>query len=146
MVLCYKCGEYGYLGRGWAENSRRHSGDRYRTLYIRHYSSEKYHEMMEKYRSHEIKSRPNGQKRCYVPLNVKLWPTTNMEVHIPYCNIRTYRYSPKIYLEEGRVLYNVRTREVDENERLPKIYRSPSSRPPTPPGLSVRPTVRLSHG
>lgn len=64
FFLCPKCGEYGYLGRGWIAHAR---GTRYHVNYIRHYNPEKYHRQMERYRNHEIKSRPNGQKRCYVP-------------------------------------------------------------------------------
>ena len=61
--LCPKCGKYGYLGKGWARNPR----IRYKVFYIRHYDSEVYHRQMVRYRNHEIKSRPNGQRRCYVP-------------------------------------------------------------------------------
>lgn len=80
-VFCYKCEEYGYLGYGWTKNSY---GTQYQTNYIRHYSSEKYHKMMEEYRSHKIKSRPNGQKRCYVPL-VDFYPTANREYYTACC-------------------------------------------------------------
>ena len=113
------CGEYGHVGDGWVESRYRfkdrpesaflgiesrgyHYGEpygRYHRLYIRHYSHEKYEKQMEKYRSHKIKSRPNGQKRCYPPLHVYYYQ--NGEYCIAFCyNTPGYRMKkkmPKIY-------------------------------------------------
>jgi hypothetical protein len=44
---------------------------RYKTPYIHHYDPEKFHEDMERYRSHEIKPRPNGQRSCFIPKHVQ---------------------------------------------------------------------------
>jgi hypothetical protein len=55
---------------------------RYRTRYIRHYSPEVYDKQMERYRNHEIKSRPNGQKRCYVSGLVEFYRPE--DYHIAY--------------------------------------------------------------
>lgn len=86
MVLCCKCGEYGYVGHGTVDSiyrpkfrkgyidtvyivqpNKKVIYGRYVKFYIRHpYSSERYHKDMIRYRNHEIRSRPNGQKRCYL--------------------------------------------------------------------------------
>lgn len=130
-ILCPRCWEYGYLGKGWVYRDRnrdiyRHRhGIRYRIYYVRHYSPDKYRKQMEKYRSHKIRSRPNGQYRCNIRCRVKLFSIG--EYHVQFCRYRqpTYRIYPRIYLGEGKVLYNVKKR-VDEkslDETLPKIYR-----------------------
>jgi hypothetical protein len=126
------------VGHGWASSYRhshrnrgisrlRHEINkdvyaRYGTGYVRHYSHDKYREQMEKYRSHKIKSRPNGQKRCNIPCRVFFSVEEN---HVAFCRYRppTYRVYP--YLREGRVVYHVK-KLVDEkraDEMLPKIYR-----------------------
>jgi hypothetical protein len=96
-ILCYRCGEYGYSGRGWAHSSYRTKGKakakarrrygRYHTRYIRHYDSEKYHKQMERYRTHEIKSRPNGQKRCHVSRGVQFYSNGEYGVAFNYYHI-----------------------------------------------------------
>ena len=89
MVVCCRCGEYGYIAHGTVDSIYRpkfRNGyvstvyvvqpdkkivyGRYRKRYIRHpYSSEEYYKAkaMIRYRNHEIKSRPNGHgRRCYL--------------------------------------------------------------------------------
>lgn len=125
--LCCKCGEYGYLGR--ASVSSVYKGTiygRYYKYYIRHrYSSEKYHKQMERYRNHEIKSRPNGQRRCYLSLLTTQYDSRNGIAWCPYYfPTRTY---------EGRIL------EAPKNS-MEKIYRPTRPLPPQerPLPLAVR--------
>jgi hypothetical protein len=82
-ILCPKCGNYGWVGKGTILNPRKF---RYPVNYIRHYSSEVYHRQMVRYRNHEIKSRPNGQKRCYVPN--ACYEVIDGMYHIRVCGIR----------------------------------------------------------
>jgi hypothetical protein len=133
VIFCYKCGEYGYLGKGRTESTYRSKDRRspptsiydtkkgtyrevynyypmpntaypttfikkgtnrvlygyYKTRIIRHYSSQEYHETMKRYRSHEIKSRPNGQTRHYVEKHVKFRYSSFAKSMVAYCEPRT---------------------------------------------------------
>jgi hypothetical protein len=129
-VLCYKCNRNGYLRCGWVESSYRpkhkYSGlyglnpktnrvsyDRYGIFYIRHYSPEVYQKQMEKYRSHQLKSRPNGQKRCYIQADLRFrWDEENK---VGYAYMLNDSYWRSEY--EGRVLERAK-------RTLPKIYES----------------------
>ena len=84
--------------------------------YIRHYSSAKFHEMMKRYRSHEIKSRPNGQKRCYVSRDVRFYRNGRI-FHVTYCS---YVISPRYDMNMNKIGEVLERRE----ERLSKISRS----------------------
>jgi hypothetical protein len=103
MVLCCKCGEYGTIGGGPVDSiyrpKHRYVGlyplspsntvnyGRYWKHYIRHpYNSEKYHEAMIRYRNHEITSRPNGQRRCYLSSKTHYY-----EDGTPFCPIDLLR-------------------------------------------------------
>jgi hypothetical protein len=134
-VLCYKCGQNGYLCCGWVDSIYRlkpfrgeykYCGlgafdpkahkviyDRYGFFYIRHYSPEKYREQMKRYRSHQLKSRPNGQKRCYIPTDIKFhWDEENKRGSACMSKYHYYRS-----VRDGRILKS-------EKDRLPKIFRS----------------------
>lgn len=130
MVLCCRCGEYGYIGRGTVDSIYRpkfRNGyvrtvyvlhpdkkivyGRYRKYYIRHpYSSKEYHKHMIRYRNHEIKSRPNGHgRRCH------LSSRTLYDKHgIPFCS---YRYPENRY-------YGVIEKPWDGS--MEKLWRGPT--------------------
>lgn len=96
-VLCPKCWEYGSFGYGWTANPR---DNIFQVQYVRHYSSEVYRKQMVRYRNHEIKSRPNGQKRCYLG-GCAVYPLPNTDYDIAYC-----KYNP--HLEKGYRLHKLR--------------------------------------
>jgi hypothetical protein len=112
VAYCPKCGEYGYLHHGSVlsvyhpkhgkkvasvypvTDDNKVVYGQYSIRYIRHYSPEKYRQKMEEYKSHKIKSRPNGQKRCYIPVNVKFRYNLFGRCMQAYCDYFPYAYVP----------------------------------------------------
>ena len=107
VILCYKCGEYGFPGYGAVSSTyypkqgldkcasvyaprpgtKGITYGRYRIRYIRHeYSSEKYYKELKRYKSHEIKSWPNGQIRHYVHANVNFRYDYSARCMLARCN------------------------------------------------------------
>ncbi|CAN5875599.1 hypothetical protein BH23THE1_BH23THE1_20530 [soil metagenome] len=97
-VICTKCGKIGFPTLRWVRSyyyprSRDllygYTGDRvdasdrievgipkrkkFDSLYVCHYSKEKYNEQMKEYHNHTRKSRPNGRICHYIPKNPNIW-------------------------------------------------------------------------
>jgi hypothetical protein len=111
-IYCYTCGTYGFLGHGTAGSVYypKKGVDKCRTVYepkprtkgitygqyvtrhiIHEYSSAEYHKEMERYKNHEIKSRPNGhQRRCYVHTNVKFQYNIFARCLVAFCEYNPY--------------------------------------------------------
>jgi hypothetical protein len=126
-VLCHKCNQFGYLCCGRVDSIYRPKrgeycglfgydpgtnkviyDKRYGFFYIRHYSPEMYRKQMERYRSHQLKSRPNGQKRCYVKTSISFHWNEQNKFGAPCMDSRFYN---------GKRLPRARA-------KLPKIFRT----------------------
>jgi hypothetical protein len=126
-VLCYKCSQHGYLCCGRVDSIYRvklfrgqykycglgtFEPEKHKVVYYNRYGSEKYREQMERYRSHHLKSRPNGQKRCYIPTSIKFhWNEQNKR------GVACMLYHLYCTRSDGTILER-------EKDRMPKIFRS----------------------
>ena len=105
-VLCYKCGDYGYLGLGWTKSRYRLKFyGWYYFYYVSHYSPER--------------------KRCYIREGI-LWEESSIEIekcNFAYCDYRIEKNCDWPNLIKLEIQRKRRAEDIQsKKEKLPRLF------------------------